>query len=432
MEFADNRINSRLGKIEKAFSILPSSGNVVLSMAAAEPELFFENLHLSARRHQGLHIHCANPTKPYPCFTDAGLTEHFHFNVMFLTAAVRNLQGHNLVHYVPQHLSRWSQNLTRRRNIDVFWGTCSLPTANGFVSLGVNACYEPELLRKARIVILEINPHMPVVYGDTFVPVDQVDLFLQSQRPLPVLACEKTDPVDRQIAAYISDLVPDGATIQLGIGGIPNAVGECLTHKKHLGVHTELFTESMRTLYEHGVIDGSEKTLWPRKMISTFVYGSADLYKFVGENPAVELHPASIVNDPNRICRNHRMISINTAVEIDITGQVCSESVGHKELSGVGGATDTHIGAQRSQGGRGIIALRSTTNDGKISKIAFELKAGAKVSISRNDIDTVVSEYGVAELIGLSVAERAQALIRIAHPDMRDELLFNAQRAGYI
>jgi acyl-CoA hydrolase len=428
----DQRFASRLGILESAFSLLPKSGDIVVAMAAAEPGLFFENLHLHANKHEGLSIHCANPTYPYPCFADTSLTEHFHFNVMFLTSAIRHLQGHSLVHYVPQHLSRWSQNLTRKRTIDVFWGTCSLPTRNGFVSLGVNACYEAELLRKAKHVILEVNPNMPAVYGDTFIPIEQVDVFLQNSRPLPVLATEQPTAEDKLIAQHISELVPDGATLQLGIGGIPNAIGECLTHKKELGVHTELLTESMRILYEHGVITGSRKTLWPRKMIATFIYGSQSLYAFAGENPAVELYPASIVNDPNRICRNFRMFSINTAVEVDITGQVCSESVGHKELSGVGGATDTHIGAQRSEGGRGIIALSSLTADGKNSKITFELRPGAKVSISRNDIDTVVTEYGIAELIGLSVAERARALIRIAHPSMRERLLFDAQRAGYI
>jgi acyl-CoA hydrolase len=428
----DSRIAAKLRSIEEAFALLPHSGNVVVSMAAAEPGLFFENLHSHAAKHSELRIHCANPSRPYACFADSSLNDHFHFNVMFLTSAVRHLQGHNLVHYVPQHLSRWSQNLTRRCEVDVFWGTCSPPTPNGFVSLGVNVCYESELLRKARKVVLEINPNMPVVYGDTFVPVEQVDAFLHNNRPLPVVIAEEPTSEDKQIAQHISELVPDGATIQLGIGGIPNAIGEYLTHKKDLGVHTELFTESMRILYEHGVITGARKTLWPRKMVATFVYGSDSLYKFVGENPAVELHPAALINDPNRICRNYKMVSINTAVEVDITGQVCSESVGHKELSGVGGATDTHLGAQRSEGGRGIIALRSLTADGKTSKIAFELKPGAKVSISRNDIDTVVTEFGIAELMGLSVAERARALIRIAHPSMRDELMFNAQRAGYI
>lgn len=425
-------LDGKLGSLDSAFALIPQTGHVVASMAAAEPGLFFEHLHEHPQSHQGLLVHCANPTKSYSCFSDTRHSENFHFNVMFLTAVVRNAQGHNLLHYVPQHLSRWAHNLIRKNKIDVFWGTCSLPNEKGFVSLGVNVCYEPDILRKAKIVILEVNPSMPVVYGDTFVPIEDVDLFLMNRRPLPVLPSERPDDLDRMIASHISELVPNGATIQLGIGGIPNAVGECLTHKKDLGIHTELFTESMKTLYEHGVVNGSCKTLWPRKMVATFVYGSESLYRFVAENPAIELHPASIINDPNRICRNHIMISINTAVEIDITGQVCSESVGHRELSGVGGATDTHTGAQRSEGGRGIIALRSMTPDGKSSKICFELKPGAKVSISRNDVDTIVTEYGFAELVGLSVAQRARALVSIAHPSVREQLQFDARRAGYI
>ncbi|MBM3381335.1 MAG: 4-hydroxybutyrate--acetyl-CoA CoA transferase [Betaproteobacteria bacterium] len=428
----NNLLLKKSGSLVDAFALLPHSGHVVAAMAAAEPALFFENLHFHANKHRNLHIHCANPTKSYTCFTDIRHAENLQFHVMFLTSAIRNTQGHNLVHYVPQHLSRWAQNLNRRHEIDVFWGTCSLPNDKGFVSLGINTCYESEILRKAKHVILEVNPNMPIVYGDTFVSIEDVTLFLHHDRPLPVLQPEAPNVQDRLIAKYISELVPDGATLQLGIGGIPNAVGECLTHKKNLGIHTELFTESMKTLYEHGVVDGSRKTLWPRKMVATFVYGSAELYKFVGENPALELYPASIINDPSRICRNFRMFSINSAVELDITGQVCSESVGHRELSGVGGATDTHTGAQRSEGGRGIIALRSMTPDQKTSKISFELKPGAKVSISRNDIDTVVTEYGVAQLIGLSVAERARALIAIAHPTVREELEFSARNASYI
>lgn len=428
----NSMFKDKLTQLDNALDAIPKQGQLVASMAAAEPSAFFENIHGRHKSFSGLRIHCANPTKNYPCFSDTAHSSNVNYNVMFLTSAVRQSQGHNLVHYVPQHLSRWSQNLTRRHEVDVFWGSCSLPTKNGFVSLGVNACYEPDMLRKAKCVVLEVNPLMPVVYGDTFVPIDAVDYFIQHEHQLPVLSCDAPDRLDMNIAQHISELIPNGATIQLGIGAIPDAVGSQLTHKRDLGIHTELFTESMKKLYESGVINGSSKTIWPRKMVATFIYGSEELYAFAAENPALELHPASIINDPNRICRNHRMISINTAVEVDITGQVCSESVGHRELSGVGGAADTHIGAQRSEQGRGIIALKSMTSDNKNSKIVFELKPGAKVTISRNDTDTVVTEYGVAELIGLSVAERAKALIAISHPTVRDELYFKAKNAGYI
>jgi acyl-CoA hydrolase len=182
-----------------------------------------------------------------------------------------------------------------------------------------------------------------------------------------------------------------------------------------------------------GVITGRRKAIWPGKIVGSFVYGTADLYAFVDANPGVDLQPSSVVNDPYRIGRNSAMISVNTAVEVDLTGQVCSESIGHVELSGVGGAFETHVGAQRSPGGRGIIALRATTGHGAPqSKVVFELKPGAKVSVSRNDVDTVVTEYGVAMLAGLSVGERVKAMVQIAHPDFRADLLANARRAGYL
>ncbi len=201
--------------------------------------------------------------------------------------------------------------------------------------------------------------------------------------------------------------------------------------KKDLGIHTEMVNDAMMDLYLKGVVTGACKTRWPGKIIASFVYGSEELYRFIDGNPTIELHPSSVVNDPWRIGLNHRQVSINTAVEVDLTGQVCSESVGHRELSGVGGASETHIGAQRSPGGRGIIALHSLTNRGE-SKIVFELKPGAKVSISRNDIDTVVTEYGVARLKGRSVAERVRAMAAIAHPDFRDDLLALARKEQYL
>jgi acyl-CoA hydrolase len=236
---------------------------------------------------------------------------------------------------------------------------------------------------------------------------------------------------DHIIAGYVADLVRDGSTIQLGIGGIPNAIGLALRGKKDLGVHTEMINDTMMDLYLAGVITGKKKTIWPGKIVGAFAYGTRELYDFISDNPVVELQPASVVNDPYRISRNYRMVSINSAVEVDVTGQVCSESVGHMELSGVGGAWETHIGAQRAEDGRGIIAMRSTTPDGKRSKIVFELQPGGKVSVSRNDVDTVVTEFGVARLLGKSAAARVEALVAIAHPDFRTELREKARAARY-
>lgn len=349
---------------------------------------------------------------------------------MFLTASLRKSR----VQYIPQHLSQWAKHLKQRGKIDVFWGSCTPPDHRGIVSLGPGCCYESEILRHAEFVVLEVNPRLPRTGGSTLVKASDVDVLIPYESEIPKVHHETPDATDREIAKHIAALIPDGATLQLGIGGIPNAVALQLTQKNDLGIHTEMINDAMAELFTLGVISGKHKTIWPEKMVGAFAFGSQKLYDFIDQNPMVELHPASVVNDPYRIGRNFRMISINTAVEIDLTGQVCSESVGHRELSGVGGATDTHIGAQRSPEGRGIIALRSQLikNNAIKSKIVCELTPGAKVSISRNDLDTVVTEFGIAEMKGRSVEHRVRSMISIAHPDHRQDLEEAAKKCGYI
>ena len=420
----------RVVSIDEALCRLKSKQNIVVSMAAAEPTLFFSQVHKGVKDLTNLSIYCANPSQRYECFVDPLMAKHAEFRVMFLTAPLRDLQGRGFIHYMPQHLSQWTRNLLSSREIDVFWGSCSLPDARGFVSLGVGACYEPEVIRKAKIVILEINERMPVTFGATTFPIANVDLFIQNHHELATLATEQPDDIDTQIATYVKDLVLENATLQLGIGSIPNAVSHVLKQRSGLGIHTELINDAIMDLTNSGSITGQHKTIWPHKIVGAFVYGSRELYDFVHMNPMIELQPASVVNDPYRIGRNARMVSINTAVEIDITGQVCSESIGHQELSGVGGASDTHVGAQRSHGGIGIIAMRSVTKRGE-SKIVIELKPGAKVSVSRNDVDTVVTEFGIAHLKGKTVSERAHALAGIAHPNYREELIKKASAFHY-
>lgn len=440
---------------ETAINLIQSGQNVVTAHAACEPRHFYELLGRRAREIRDTRIFCANPSQEFPCFVDPELDGHIQIEAMFLSTRVRQNGNWKHVHYVPNHMSRWTHHILTTASmpaaarkaaywidrtrvpvvdkpVDVFWGSCSTPDERGFVSLGLNACYEPEILRKAKCVILEVNPAMPVTFGATTVHLDEIDYLIQQDHPLPVLASQTPGPEEEKIGSYVSELVPDGATIQLGIGAIPNAVGRSLVGRKDLGVHTEMINDAIMHLYEAGAINGSRKTMWQGKIVGGFVYGSQRLYKFVDRNPAIELHPTSIINDPTRIARNYRMTSINSAIEVDLTGQVCSESVGHRAISGVGGATDTHTGAQRSEAGRGIIALRSTTKDGKLSKIVNSLAPGAKVSVTRNDIDTVVTEYGIAELAGKNVAERVRAMVALAHPKFREELLHAARREGYL
>lgn len=440
---------------ETAINLVQSRQTVVTAHAASEPRHFFQQLIRRAREIQDTRIFCANPSQAYPCFMEQDLEGHIHVEVLFLNNKINHGGLRKHVHYVPNHMSRWSQHILSSaalpaaarkaaywidrtktpaidKPVDVFWGSCSEPDHRGFVSLGLNACFEPEVLRHSKCVILEMNPQMPTTYGSTIVHLDEVDYLIHQDAPLPTIPQSNPDPQDEKIGGLVSELVPDGATIQLGIGAIPNAVGRALVGRRDLGVHTEMINDAIMHLSEAGAINGSRKTMWAGKIIAGFVYGSEKLYRFTDHNPSIELHPASIVNDPARIARNYRMTSINTAVEVDLTGQVCSESVGHRAISGVGGASDTHVGAQRSHGGRGIVALRSTTKDGKISKIVHSLHPGAKISISRNDIDTVVTEYGIAELSGKNVTERVRAMVALAHPKFREELLHAARRDGYI
>jgi acyl-CoA hydrolase len=350
---------------------------------------------------------------------------------MFLTGAVRKLQGNDLIYYIPQHLSQWSDNLLANNSVDVFWGSCSPPDERGYVSLGLSDTYETQILHRAKFVVLEINPAMPRTYGSTVVHQNSVHFFIHSDNTLPSIAPEKGEEIDETIAKLVCELIEDGSTLQLGIGGIPNSVAKFLKDKKNLGIHTEMINDAMVDLIESGAVNGSMKKIWPRKVVGAFALGTERLYRFLDQNLGVEIQPAKVVNNPIKIGLNHRMTSINTCVEIDITGQVCSESLGHYELSGVGGAFETHYGAQLSEGGRGILALRSTTRTGQ-SKIVFELQPGAKVSISRNDVDTVVTEYGYFRLRGKSVRERALGLIQLAQPEFREKLEFNARKYNYI
>ncbi len=426
-----NASGEKLISIQDALNFVRTDSRIVISMAGAEPQEFLSNIQERCQDLTNVTVHCANPSKQYPCFTDQSLKGRIALEVMFLTSAVRNFHGNDMVYYVPQHLSQWAENIFLRGEVDIFWGSCTPPDARGFVSLGPGACYEPEVLRRAKKVILEVNPQMPMTYGSTHVPLSWVDHLIETNHPLPTLEVSEADPDDRTIARLVASLVPLHATVQFGIGGIPNALADALSGMKDLGIHTEMINDAMMDLYRRGVISGRYKTIWPGKIVGAFVYGSKELYNFIDNNPLIELQPASVVNDPYRIGRNYKMTSINTAVELDLTGQICSESVGHRELSGVGGASETHIGAQRSAGGRGIIAIKSVTKTGK-SKIVFELTPGAKVSISRNDVDTVVTEYGIAELKGCSVAQRVKELIKIAHPSFREELSLQARSVNYL
>jgi acyl-CoA hydrolase len=293
----------------------------------------------------------------------------------------------------------------------------------------------------ADIVILEINPHFPRTFGDLEVHQNDIDYFVKVDYPVPTLPDTDPSDKDKKIGEHIANFIHDGDTIQLGIGGIPNAVANALMDKKDLGVHTEMLTTGFMKLYKHGAVTNKHKTLHNGKMVAAFALGTPELYDFIDNNTGIMLLDGNYVNDPCVIGQNDNQVSINTTIEVDLTGQCCSESIGTRHFSGTGGQSDTATGAQRARNGRSFIALYSTAKVRKskdsderieVSKIVPTLKPGAAVSLSRNDVDYIVTEYGAVRLRGTSIQERVELLISIAHPKFRDELRKQAKEIGYI
>ncbi len=319
-------------------------------------------------------------------------------------------------------------DLTQSRKIDIFVGVASPMDKNGFFTLSASVVYEKDILENAETVILEVNPKAPLTHGDTNVHVREVDNIIEVDYDLPEVFPIEPSEVEEKIAQNISELIENGSTLQLGIGGIPDSVARLLLDKRDLGIHTEMLTESMIDLFEAGVITNQKKSLWKGKFVCTFAFGTKRMYEFIDNNLAVMFFRGRYVNDPYVIAQNEKMVSINTALMVDLTGNVCSEAIGFKHYSGTGGQLDTHRGAVMSKGGKGIIALRSTAKNGTVSTIVPYLPEGSPITVPRQDVDYIVTEYGIAHLRGKSVRERAEELISIAHPDFREWLKEEAKK----
>ena len=316
--------------------------------------------------------------------------------------------------------------------VDVAIIQVSPPDEHGFCSFGVEVGCTKPAAQSARIVIAEVNRRMPRVLGDSFIHISKLDYVVEVDYPLVEAPQGGASETHKQIGKNIVDLIPDGATLQLGIGSIPDAVLAQLDDKRDLGIHTELFSDGVIDLVERGVITNDKKTLHPGKIISGFLFGSQRLYDFANDNAMIELHPSDYVNDPFIIAQNDNMVSINSAIEVDLTGQVCADSIGPAIYSGIGGQIDFIRGAGRARGGKPIIALPATAKDGKLSRIVSQLKPGSGVVTSRGDVHYVVTEFGVAALYGKSVRERVRALIAIAAPQFHAELEQYAKQNNYL
>ncbi len=361
------------------------------------------------------------------------MADHIRINSLFISGKVRKAVNDGMADFTPVFLHEIPLLFrTGRLGLDVAVIHVSPPDEHGYCSYGVEVGVTKTAAESAGMIIAEVNPNVPRALGDSFIHVNQIDYFIEVDYPLLEVHPEPPSPVQDQIARYIAELIPDGATLQTGIGGIPDAVLRRLTNHKNLGVHTELFSDGVMEMIELGVITNKAKNLHYGKVIAGFVLGTQKLYRYIHDNPIFEFHPTEYVNDPFVIAQNDRMVSINSALEVDLTGQVCADSIGTKFYSGVGGQVDFVRGASRSKGGKSFIALPSTAKNDTISRIVPMLKPGASVTTSRNDVRYVATEYGVADLYGRSISERAVALINIAHPKFRDELMEFAREQNYI
>jgi acyl-CoA hydrolase len=342
---------------------------------------------------------------------------------LFVGSAERKAIEQGRADYIPVFLSEIpSLFINRNIPLDVVFVMVSPPDNHGYVSLGVECVASKAAVENAKVVVAQVNENMPRTHGDTFVHLSQIHHIFEHTESLIELEIPKFTDVELRIAKHITPLVNDGATLQLGIGGIPNAVLASLEGKKDLGIHTEMVSEGLLDAISKGVVTNARKNLHPLKSVATFVLGTRRLYDYVNDNPMFEFRPCNYTNNPFVVAKNDNMVSINSAIEVDLTGQVCAESIGPRIYSGFGGQLDFVRGASASKNGKAIIALPSTAKEGKVSRITPYLQHGSGVLTTRADVRYVVTEYGVASLFGKNLRQRADELINIAHPAFRDEL----------
>ena len=426
------RYEDRVRTPDEAVTAIQSGEHVFIGSGAAEPQRLVEALVKRANTVFGAEIMHIMTLGIAP-YTEPKWGENFRHNALFIGPNVRDAIAEGRADYTPVFLSEIPRLFeTGRVPIDVALIQVSPPDRHGYCSYGVSVDIVKPATESASVVIAEVNRRMPRTLGDSFLHVDEIDLLVPVDYPILETSHPEPDEVARNIGRHIANLIEDGSTIQMGIGTIPDSVLYNLRDKKDLGIHTEMFSDGMMHLVELGVITNMRKTLHKGKIVASFCMGSRKLYDFVDNNPLIEFHPNSYTNDPFIIAQNERMVSINSALQIDLTGQVCADSLGTYFYSGIGGQVDFVRGAARSKGGKPIIALPSTAQEGTISRIAPTLNLGAGVVTSRGDVHYVVTEWGVAYLHGRTVQDRALALISIAHPKFRPWLIREAKKLKYL
>lgn len=413
----------KLCSADEAVSHIQSGDRVVVTHACGEPVLLTDAMVRNAEKndyHDVEIVHMVSMGKAEYC--KPGMEKHFRHNSLFVGGTSRDAVDKGRGDFTPVFFSEIPDLFRTTLPVDVVLLQLSEPDEHGYCSFGISCDYTKPVAECAKLRIAQINRNMPRVLGDNFIHLSELDYIVAEDTPVIELPRPKIGEVERKIGENIASLVPDGACLQLGIGAIPDAVLMFLKGKKDLGIHSEMFSDGVVDLIEAGVINNSKKRVAPGMSLVTFLMGTRRLYDFVDNNPTVCMKTVDYVNDPRVVCQNDNMISINSCVEVDLMGQVCSESVGLKQISGVGGQIDFVRGANMSKNGKTIMAMPSTAAHGTVSKIVPFITEGATVTTTRSDVDYVVTEYGIAHLHGKTLRQRAKELIAIAHPKFREGL----------
>jgi len=404
--------------------------DLIVPLANGEPVGLISTLDAHAGQLSNVRVHQMHTLHDHP-YLHGVYGDRLHHVSYFLSSVTRPAFAEGACDLVPAHFSELPLMLRRHTTRPLVLAAASPPDRHGYVSLGTNADYTARFIGSLPFFI-EINPNMPRTFGENSLHLSQVLGHTEVDTPLVELPPPRVSERDLRVAALVAERVPDGATIQAGIGAIPNAILGLLHDRRDLGLHTELISDGVMDLFESGALTGTQKVSRPGKLVATFALGTQRLYDFLNDNAAVELLPVDWVNDPRVIGRERRFVSINATIEVDLLGQCNSEMIAGRYHSGSGGQTDFARGAMYSEGGMGFVVLHSTTGDESVSRIVSRLCPGAPVTTMKNTVDHVVTEYGIAELRGRSIAQRAAALIGIAHPKFRDGLRADARAIGFM
>ncbi|WP_188694092.1 acetyl-CoA hydrolase/transferase family protein [Pullulanibacillus camelliae] len=414
----------------EVFKFIHPNADIIVGMANGEPLTLLNTLEAEHERLQNVRFHQMHPRNER-AYINGQYKEHMRHIAYFLSPSSRDAYNNGHCDLVPNHFHEVPKLLREHTACNLVIASAAPMDHHGYFSLGTNAEYVAALIGQAPF-LLEINPNMPRTYGGNQIHISQIVGFIESDNSCWEIPAHTSNEIDQRIAGHIAALIPDGSTIQVGIGGIPNAIIGFLKEKKHLGIHTEMLTDGLVDLVESGAVDGTKKQTHPGKIVGTFALGTKRLYSFLHENTGVLMLPVDVVNDPRLIAKENHIVSINSSVEVDFFGQCSSETIQGRYYSSTGGQADFARGAAFAENGKSFICLPSTAKNGTVSRIQPYLTPGTPISNSKNDVHYIVTEFGAANLKGKSIRERALALISIAHPRFREELTFQAQRSSFI